>query len=82
MVLQKGIANIDVHVDSKVTTQSIDMSVVEPGWRTVGEYDIENLDVEVWVSNNTRWSVVFADAIRWTPVDSHSSTSLEAELNP
>ena len=82
MGVQKGIANIDVRVDSKVTTQSIDMSVVKPGWRTLGEYDIENLDVEVWVSNNTRWSVVFADAIRWTPVDSHSSTSLEAALNP
>ena len=82
MYLTKGLASIDVHVNSDVITQSIDTSAVKPGWQTLGEYAVENSNVEVWVSNNTRGRVVFADAIRWTPVDSPDSTSLESELNP
>ena len=70
MGLQRGIANIDVHLNSDVVSESIDMSAVIRGWHTVGEYEIEQPDVEVRVSNGTKWRAIFADAIRWTPLDS------------
>ena len=67
--LNKGVANIDVHVDSEVITQSIDQAELSSGWQTVGEFDIENPYVEVWISNPKRFNLTFADAIRWTPVE-------------
>lgn len=64
-----GIANIDVFGASTEINESIDFSVVAPGWHMLGEYEIENTEVEVWVSNPDQQDLIFADAIRWTPVD-------------
>ncbi len=66
--LNQGTANLDIHADSAVITESIETYGFDIGWHAVGEYEVENLDVEVWVSNKKNWGVVFADAIRWSPV--------------
>ncbi|MXZ56756.1 MAG: hypothetical protein F4Z14_11405 [Gammaproteobacteria bacterium] len=67
--LNKSIANFDVHVDSEVITQSIDQAELSSGWQTVGEFDVENPYVEVWISNTKRYNLTYADAIRWAPVE-------------
>lgn len=67
--LNRGTANLDIHADSAVITETIDTAGLEIGWHTVGEYEIKNPDVEVWMSNKKDRGVVFADAVRWTPVD-------------
>lgn len=66
--LRKGLANFDVHINSNIITRSIDTSETKSGWHAVGEFTIEFPEVEVWVSNNTRGRVVFADAMRWSPI--------------
>ena len=65
---RRGTAILDIHIDSVVISESFDTSGLDLGWQTVGEYEIENADVEVWVSNKKNRGVVFADAIRWSPV--------------
>ena len=64
-----GTANIDVLGAATEIKESIDFSAVAPSWHLLGEYEIENTDVEVWVSNPDQQDLIFADAIRWTPVD-------------
>ncbi len=65
----KGVAKIDVHANSDVITNEIDFSGVELGWYEIGQYDIEKPDVEVRLSNPDYSGAVFADAIRWSPVE-------------
>lgn len=64
-----GIAIVDVYGATTEINESIDFSAVSSGWHVLGEYEIENTDVEVWVSNPEDLALIFADAIRWTPVD-------------
>ena len=64
-----GVAIVDVYGASTEIKESIDFSAVESGWHMLGEYEIENTDVEVWVSNPDEQDLIFADAIRWTPLD-------------
>ncbi len=68
-VVPKGVAKIYVHVNSDVIKNEIDFSNAELGWYEIGQYDIEKPDVEVRLSNPDYSGAVFADAIRWTPVD-------------
>ena len=67
-VVPKGVAQIDVHINSDVITNLIDFSGAELGWYEIGQYDIEKPDGEVRLSNPDYSGAVFADAIRWTPV--------------
>lgn len=64
-----GTANIEVFGAATEIKESIDFSAVTPGWHMLEEYEIENIHVEVWVSNPDEQDLIFADAIRWTPLD-------------
>lgn len=66
-----GVANIDVYSGSTEITESFDTSVASRGWNLLGEYDIKNPTVEVWISNSHEYRTVFADAIRWSPAESN-----------
>ena len=50
-----------VEFDSAVSTQ---------GWNELGEFELDAGPVSLEVSNKTTGNVVFADAIRWKPVES------------
>ena len=63
-----GVAQIDVHVDETVRTELLDTKNLETGWHIIGNYNIRAPEVEVWISN-PEGGVVFADAIRWSPVE-------------
>ncbi len=67
--LTKGVADIDIHIGSDVFAKTFDASMVQPGWHTIAQFAVENLKVEVWLSNSSKHRVVFADAIRWTPME-------------
>lgn len=64
-----GVAKIDVHIDEVVNTESLDAMKVGPGWHVVGAYEVDNPEVEVWISNPNEYDYVYADAIRWSPVE-------------
>jgi len=68
--LWQGVAQIDVHVDETVRTELLDTKNLETGWYVIGSYNIEDPEVEVWISN-PEGGVVFADAIRWSPAESN-----------
>lgn len=46
-----------------------DASVAEPGWTTLGQYDLDAGSVRLVVTNRTDGGTVVADAVRWTRVD-------------
>ena len=48
------------------TTIRFDAGAAEVGWNKVGEFDLEDGDVRLFVTNRTDGEVVVADAIRWT----------------
>ena len=64
-----GVAKIDVYVDEVVNTESLDAMKVAPGWHVIGTYAVNNPEVEVWISNPNEHKYVYADAIRWSPVE-------------
>ena len=65
-----GVAQIDVHVDEVIRTELLDTENLERGWHVIGNYNVEDPEVEVWISNPNDYPlVVFADAIRWSPVE-------------
>ena len=49
-----------VEFDSAMSTQ---------GWNELGEFELDAGPVSLEVSNKTTGNVVFADAIRWKPVE-------------
>ncbi|MCY3540363.1 MAG: hypothetical protein OXH31_00425 [Gammaproteobacteria bacterium] len=67
----KGIAHLDVHVDETEIAESLDTSKLEPGWHVIGSYEIDDPEVEVWISNPNKYHIVFADAVRWKPLTSN-----------
>lgn len=64
-----GDAQIDVHVDESVRTNLLHTKDLESGWHVIGNHNIEDPEVEVWISHPNESGVVFADAIRWSPVE-------------
>ncbi len=48
---------------------AFDATTYDPGWRTVGEYDLSSGNVHVDVVGGLRGSRVYADAIRWMPIE-------------
>lgn len=62
--------DIEVEADSRVVTHSFDAYSAAPGWNTIGNFDLTNIEVDVLVSNLSDWGCyVIADAIRWTPIE-------------
>ena len=66
-----GPFHLEVRNGSTTTMHTLDAPNLTPGWQTVGTFDLSENEVDVMVSNKTdRLSLsVFADAIRWTPVE-------------
>ena len=47
-----------------------DASIAEQGWNHLGDFQVDAPDVRVVVSNlASSGFVIYADAIRWTPMD-------------
>ena len=45
-----------------------DGSVAEPGWNDLGQFQLEQGEAQVVVSDETSGNVVIADAVRWRPL--------------
>lgn len=66
-----GTVQIEVHNGSTATNHRLDAANSTPGWQTIGTFDLTEKELDVMVSNKTDelYMIVFADAIRWTPVE-------------
>ena len=66
-----GTFRFEVHDGSIATNHTLDAANSTPGWQTIGTFDLSGKEVAVLVSNKTDdlYMSVFADAIRWTPVE-------------
>ena len=69
--LVPGTTHLDIHIGSKVTSRTLDAPNLDPGWHSIGTFNLTDPAVDVLISNKTDRSngTVFADAIRWTPID-------------
>lgn len=69
--VQLGTFQLEVRDGSNATNHTLDAPNKSSGWQTIGTFDLSDRQVDVLVSNKTeeRYMSVFADAIRWTPVE-------------
>ena len=67
-----GATHLKVQNGPTTIAKTLDTRTLDPGWQTIGSFDLSNPVVDVLVSNKTENlfnKYVFADAIRWTPVE-------------
>ena len=66
-----GTVQLEVQNGLTATNHTLDAANLTPGWQTIGTIDLSEKEVDVKVSNKTDelYMIVFADAIRWTPVE-------------
>ena len=69
--IQTGTAYLEIRNGSTESSHSVAVPNLTPGWHAIGTFDITEAVVDVLVSNKTDKTntYVFADAIRWTPVE-------------
>ena len=63
------LGNYDMNLVSGDTRQAVefDASAAEPGWTTLGRFDLDAGEVSLVVTNRTDGRTVVADAVRWVP---------------
>ena len=64
-----GSFDIEIRVGSTLSTHTFDAPNAPSGWNIIGTFDLPDPEVDVLISNKTKGMYVFADAIRWTPVE-------------
>lgn len=67
-----GAIDLEIKNGSNTLSQTLDTPNLDSGWITVGTYRLTEPTVDVLVSDkaeNSYKKYVFADAIRWTPVE-------------
>lgn len=66
-----GTVQLEVHNDSTISTYTLNAEEMSAGWQTVAQFDLTAKPVDVLISNKTSsfYESIFADAVRWTPID-------------
>lgn len=61
------LGNYDMRISSggSVHTVEFDASAAEPGWTTLGRFDLDAGEIDLVVTNRTDGRTVVADAVRW-----------------
>ena len=72
-------ADFKLRVDDGSSSWEVDfdpsMDDIDPKWKTVGEFDLSSGTVYVDVVGGKKRSLIYADAIRWSPIDSDPTPS-------
>lgn len=63
--------NLEIRDGATIVSRTLDGANLSNGWHFVGEFNLSNTEVDVLVSNKVdqMHHSVFADAIRWTPIE-------------
>jgi ABC-type transport system involved in multi-copper enzyme maturation permease subunit len=72
----QGTYDMTLEVGGRPEEIEFDASAGEPGWNSLGDFEISSPEVRVLISDESSGRAVIADAIRWTPL---SVTSRAAE---
>ena len=65
-----GLGDYDLRLvdpDDNARGIDFDASAAEPGWNTLGNFELDAGEIRLVVTNRTTGATVVADAIRWTP---------------
>ena len=62
-----GVYNLTLLAGGETYTLEFDGSVAEPGWNDLGQFELDEGETQVVVTDKTSGTVVIADAIRWRP---------------
>ena len=67
--VRQGVYRLEVVADGGASEVEFDADAAEWGWNDIGTFDLPAGEVALAVSNATTGVAVFADAVRWRPMD-------------
>ena len=59
---------IVVKIGDTANTMKFDATTADFGWNTLGEFDVDSVSTEVWISAASDKKTIYADAVRWVPL--------------
>ncbi|MYC25130.1 MAG: hypothetical protein F4X56_04330 [Gammaproteobacteria bacterium] len=64
-----GMTRIKVVIGEREETIQFNAQDAKHGWHALGTFDVESTQTEVWISGSSDKKTIYADAIRWVPLD-------------
>ena len=64
-----GTAKINVLIGEESETFEFNAQNADFGWNSLGVFDVDSTNTEVWISGASDRQTIYADAIRWVPLD-------------
>ncbi len=64
-----GMTGIRVVIGDREETIKFDAQDTKVGWHELGKFDVDSTQTEVWISGSSDKKTIYADAIRWIPID-------------
>ncbi|MYI77244.1 MAG: hypothetical protein F4077_05715 [Gammaproteobacteria bacterium] len=64
-----GNTRIKVVIGEREETIEFDAQNAEYGWHVLGTFDVDSTQTEVWISGASEKKTIYADAIRWVPLE-------------
>jgi len=64
-----GNTRIKVVIGEREETIEFDAQNAEYGWHVLGTFDVDSTRTEVWISGSSEKKTIYADAIRWVPLE-------------
>ena len=64
-----GATDVAVFHGKKREAVTFEAQQADHGWNTLGEFDVDSTNTEVWISGTSDLKTIYADAIRWVPID-------------
>ncbi|MYD45461.1 MAG: hypothetical protein F4W92_03840 [Gammaproteobacteria bacterium] len=64
-----GNTRIKVVIGEREKTIEFNARDAEYGWHELGEFEVDSTETEVWISGSSDKKTIYADAIRWIPLD-------------
>ena len=56
-------------IGEREETIEFDAQNAEYGWHVLGTFDVDSTRTEVWISGSSEKKTIYADAIRWVPLE-------------
>ena len=56
-------------IGEREETIQFDAQDANHGWHTLGKFDVDSTHTEVWISGSSDKKTIYADAIRWVPLE-------------
>ena len=64
-----GMTRIKVVIGEREETIEFDAQGADHGWHALGIFNVDSTQTEVWISGSSEKKTIYADAIRWVPLE-------------